>query len=263
MGSRERVIALPAEIARKSLTREQERSLSKAIMSGNDERHEARNELIESNLRLVRKIAQGYSGKGVTLPELISSGQLGLMMAATKYDGRPSTKFSSYAQWWIRRSIREEIAKKSNLLTISPSTLRRAKRLAAVARAYEEKYGHEPTISELAAEAKETLRRVRCLACVSNFSFSSLERNREAGHEVAAEEKQRLADADTVHKLHRCLQRLPEKERAVIDARFGLSGNEHTLKAVGRKLSLSSERVRQIELLALERLRQMLEEGAA
>lgn len=261
MDSRDPVIALPIEVAWKSLTREDERDLSFAILSGKDEGNRAYKELVEANLRLVRKIAHDYKGMGVSLKNLISSGNIGLLKAATKFDIRKGAKFSSYAQWWINRSIREEIARNSNPLSVSPSTMRRARKLATVSRAFEDRHGYEPDDAELAAASKETARRVRCLSVLSRLSFSSIEHSAEMGHELAAEQKEVFADDDTVYRLRSCLLRLSEKERAVIDGRFCLSGPQMTLKAIGRRLGLTSERVRQIEAQALQRLRKMMEGG--
>ena len=261
MGSRDPVIALPIEVAMKTLTREDESDLSKLILSGNDRGHKAYKELVESNLRLVRAIVQNYRGRGVSMRNLISSGNMGLMRAATKFDPRRGAKFSSYAQWWINRSIKEELARGGNYLSVSPSTLRRARRLEKVAHVFQERHHREPSAEELAAAAKETIRRVRSLIDLFRFKTSSIEHGLELGHEVAAEAGNFLADDDTCRLLRSCLLRLPEREQIVIVARFGLEGSQMTLKAVGKRLGLTSERVRQLETMALGHLKEMMERG--
>jgi RNA polymerase primary sigma factor len=227
----------------------------------------ARERLIVSNLALVVSIAKRYRGQGLSLPDLIQEGVLGLMRAVEKFDWRRGHRFSTYATWWIRHAVRRAIANKAREIRIPVSTLEREHRIARAERDLAAKLGRTPSESEIANAARlpiAELRRVRA----APRAVSSLDQPLSSEDETALAAlvpAEWVETADQLHlslraeALHEALQtavaHLPDRERTVLELRYGIDGDEpKTLAEIGRRLHLSRERIRQIERDSLERL---------
>jgi RNA polymerase primary sigma factor len=246
------------------LTPAEELALARRAEGGD---REARDKLITSNLRLVVSIAKRFHDSDIALLDLIQEGVLGLIRAVEKFDWRRGHRFSTYATWWIRHSVRRAIANRARLIRIPVHIADRQRKLARAEQQLAEKLGRMPGEDDLAAALHLPLAQVR-EAREAPRAVDSLDRpiTKEAGTpvgELVAAESPGPAEEVVVslrtEALHRALERavagLPEREREVVSLHFGLAGEESlTLAEIGRRLGLSRERVRQIEAHALERL---------
>jgi RNA polymerase primary sigma factor len=225
----------------------------------------ARQRLIESNLRLVVRIASRYQGRGLSLEDLVSEGNFGLMRAVERFDERRGFKFSTYACWWIMQAVGRALADHSRIIRL-PVHLHVAKqRLAWLEEDMNRRLGREPLEAELAKELGISVDSLRALRS-SDREPARLEmvRHEDDGEELGAsledddpgpvdEAIEELMRSDVVH----LLDRLPLRERRILELRYGLAdGHEHTLAHIGRSLGLTRERVRQLERQAIFRLRQ-------
>jgi RNA polymerase primary sigma factor len=224
--------------------------------------------MINSNLRLVVHVARRYMGQGVALGDLIQEGVIGLNRAVEKFDWRKGFKFSTYATWWIRQACQRAVANQSKTIRIPVHVDERRRKLARERQRFETAHGREPTVEELAdvagmelAHAQEALDAVE-----ANVSL-----NRTVGDDGDGELGDLLADRETVdpddealrrlrdHGVRRAVQTLPERERRVIELRFGFDGESRTLEQIGRELGITRERVRQLEANAFRMLADELE----
>jgi RNA polymerase primary sigma factor len=243
------------------LTKEQEVELAKRVERGDIE---AKEQMINSNLRLVISIAKRYQGHGLSLLDLIQEGIIGLIRAVEKFDWRKGFKFSTYATWWIRQAVQRGVANKSREIRVPVHIVEREQRISRAERDLAPKLGRMPTDEEVAKAARITVPQVNEVRAVAR-AVTSLDRPiaEESGttfQELVVGEEGDVDETVTINlaqeALHDALDELPDREREVLKLRYGLNGERDpaSLEEIGRQLGLTRERVRQIEAVALERL---------
>ncbi len=251
------------------LTAKQEKSLSRKVHRGDEA---ARQRMIESNLRLVVKLARRYTGQGLTFLDLIEEGNLGLMRAVEKFDPERGFRFSTYATWWIRQTIERSLMNQSRTVRLPIHIAKEINKCLRTARRLAQTLGREPGPRDVAAQLDRPLETVQRLLGLSegvlSVDISPADKTRDrslldslARKDDAADPLLLLQHDDVKKHIDHWLADLTDNQRAVVERRFGLHGRDvATLKVIGRELGITRERVRQIQLEAIASLRRMLRE---
>ena len=250
----------------KLLTPAEEIALAKRVRRGDKA---AREQMIKANLRLVVKIAREYENYGLPLLDLINEGNIGLMKGVERFDPTKGAKLSTYASWWIKQSIKRALANQSKTIRLPVHVVDKIFHIRQAAMRLHEELGREPTDEELADELDMTAKRVAELrtAAIAPASLDAPLGDDETNTigEVVSDEKadtpyQQLEGKTNTELIREMLDTLPPREATILRYRFGLDGDEEkTLEEVGQKFGVTRERIRQLQDIALKKLRKKIE----
>ena len=252
------------------LTAAEEVELSKRVERGD---RAAKERMINSNLRLVISIAKRYQGHGLPLSDLVQEGVIGLNRAVEKFDWRRGYKFSTYATWWIRQACQRAVSNQSTTIRVPTHVHERRLKLSRAAMQLETKLGRQATREELAEASGLTLQHVDEALDAADAPVSlnqSIGGDSEAGElgdlfpdPAAGDPAEAASDAVQRLEIRRALRKLPERQRRVLELRFGFEGEATSLEAIGKELGLTRERVRQLEAAAMTALAAELDSDLA
>lgn len=248
------------------LTIEQENSLAARIKKGDKA---AREQMIKANLRLVVKIARDYEGYGVPLLDLISEGNIGLMKGVERFDPSKGAKLSTYSAWWIKQAIKRALANQGKTIRLPVHVVDKLFHIRRAEARLQEAFGREPTDDEIAEELDSTPEKIRELRTASQrpasleapLGYDSDNRVADVVADENADDPYELVEEKANNTMLReVMKDLDPREVTILRYRFGLDGdNEKTLEEVGRKFGLTRERIRQIQEIALKKLRKKIE----
>jgi len=248
------------------LTFKQEQQLGKLVMAGDEQ---ARQQMIESNLRLVISIGKRYMNRGFPFSDIVEEGNLGLIKAVEKFNYKRGFRFSTYASWWIRQYIERAIINQGKLVRLPVHVVERLNRYLGKVEQLVQELGREPRAQEVAVKLKtseEEVLDLKQLVRTTCSLDSPINDRTDTFLRDVIEDPMCMPPDETADGVRRrtemmaWVKELPEKEQTVIVSRFGLDGDEaKTLEEIGREMGLTRERVRQIEMAALVRLRNTIE----
>jgi RNA polymerase nonessential primary-like sigma factor len=251
--------------ASRLLTADEEKSIARRIQKGDED---ARQRMIESNLRLVVKIARRYSNRGLPLLDLIEEGNLGLMHAVGKFDPERGFRFSTYATWWIRQTIERAIMNQSRIVRLPIHVIKNINSCLRVARKLHQENGKVATVADISLGTGRSVTDVEKLLALhdrvsigNSASVSGEERGPLELLQAKDAEPPQCAQKEEMNEIvDGWVLQLNEKQRAVVERRFGLHGyHRSTLEEIGKEIGVTRERVRQIQLAALSTLRSIME----
>jgi len=249
------------------LTRDEERELGERILNGDKE---ARDKLILANLRFVVSVAKKYQGLGLSMTDLISEGNIGLIEAAHRFDYRRGYHFISYAVWWIRQAILKAISEKGRMVRLPMNRNNQLMQVWKYSNEYTQQHGRQPSVDMIAdatqIQKQEIMKMIDMAQSGTGLDQLVAEDSEMMLDEVLEKSyfESNVSGPDEVvindslkEGIQRVLNKFPERERKVIEYRYGLNGEEpHSLSEVGAKLNLTKERIRQIEKNVMQMLRQ-------